>query len=55
MTFKSKIITLSLALVIGLGVLSVGTCGHNRFAASGHPEFTARAQLAESSSDALRS
>jgi hypothetical protein len=55
MTFKSKIVTLSLALIVGLGVLSVGTCGHNRFAALDQPELAARTRLAEIRGNDLRS
>lgn len=55
MAFKNKIATLSLAFVIGLGVLSVGTCGHNRFAALGLPELAARTRLAEIRGNDLRS
>ena len=37
MAFKDKIVTLCLTLVVGVGILSVGTWGHNRAFAQPQP------------------
>jgi hypothetical protein len=40
MGFKNKIIAVCLFGIVGLGILSVGTCGHNpRFSAFARPAY----------------
>jgi hypothetical protein len=40
MGFNNKIITAALMFIVGLGILNVGTCGHNpRFSAFARPAY----------------
>jgi hypothetical protein len=40
MGFKNKIVAVCLFGIVGLGILSVGTCGHNpRFSAFARPAY----------------
>jgi hypothetical protein len=45
MGLKNKIVAVCLFGIVGLGILSVGTCGHNpRFAAFARPELASHAE-----------
>jgi hypothetical protein len=44
MGFKNKIVAVCLFGIVGLGILSVGTCGHNRFSSIAGPELAAHVE-----------
>jgi hypothetical protein len=45
MGFKNKIVAVCLFGIVGLGILSVGTCGHNpRFSAIARTELVAHVE-----------